>query len=69
MLDIPERQYNKALERPDKYFTVAHMKIIAILTKKDVATVFWGCWKVPIGRVLHDKGEIRIQQALDRILK
>ena len=69
LLKLGVVEYEHYLERPRDYFTVAQMEKIAVLVNRNIAEVFFGCYKRPIGEIINDPKKIETNQALDRLFK
>lgn len=66
ILGMKPMVYEHALEKPYDYFTITHIEKLSILLERDIAEVFYACYKKPIKDVIHDKKLVETMQALDR---
>jgi hypothetical protein len=66
LLGMETMVYERALEEPDRHFTIHHMKKIGALVGRDLLSVFFACYKKPIGGVMRDEKKFKTMLALDR---
>ena len=57
--------YEASMANPRTHLTAFHMEKIARLLKKDIAVVFWACYK----KKPETEAEFKLDQAINRAIK